>query len=419
MSPSNSSLIGKTILLVSTGSVKKKFILDRMKEIGLNIVAIDETIASWAKPYLSGEITFARGTALAEIVEKTASACASYNVDGAITFWEEEIPLLAHICKACGFTGNTVEAAMNTRDKFLMQEILKAHGEPHIPHQLLHTHEDLRTAMKTIGFPAVIKPLFGADSLSVIRVNDEREAERAYTYVLESFQHPYEKLYIYDRGVCVYQKFVDGQEFSVECCCQNGTVTVVGMHEKMLMSPPFFVETGDYLPPMVTDQVRSALETCAMGGLKALGVRDSLSHVEIKWTKRGPQIIEAASRMGGDYTYIATRVVYGADLVQAGCEIALGIPVSTHSARTEKYVTARYWIPNYSGVITEFSTDGLPSFPGVEAFDLSKRIGDTILVPPKGYENAGWIVVSGATPEEATERMSAVIAAADLRVRPL
>jgi biotin carboxylase len=274
-------------------------------------------------------------------------------------------------------------------------------------------------AIEKIGFPAVIKPLFGSDSLSVIRVNDIQEAEHAYAYVLESFQSPYEKLYKYERGNCVYQAYIDGKEFSVECCCQHGEITVVGMHEKMPMSPPFFVETGDYIPPRVTEEVRQALESCAIGGLKALGVQDSLAHVEVKWATRGPQIIEAASRMGGDYTYIATRIVYGADLVQAGCEIALGIPVTTHRNLTGKYVMGHYWIPQHSGVIKRFPTDSLSSLPGVEAFDITKNVGETILVPPDGYESAGWVIVSGTTYEEAECRLEHVVASTELSMRPL
>jgi carnosine synthase len=412
-------LKGKTILLVSTGSERKKFILERMRELGLRIVVLDDHLEPWASTLIDACILIPQGTPLEIVLKKVKNECLSHGVEGAITFWEEEIPLLAHICAACGFAGNSVETALRTRSKFLMQETFRKHRLPAIRECIVRNEEDLNRAMATIGFPAVLKPLFGSDSLSVIRVDNPPEARMAYDYVQENFTMPYEKLYQYERGEFVYQTFIAGTEFSVECYCQNGECRVAGIHEKTPMRPPFFVETGDYVPPRISDDQRCSLEGATIAGLRALGVTNSLAHVEVKWSPTGPQIIEAASRMGGDYTYHAVKTVHDFDLVRAGCEIALGIPVQERPTPPGKFLVAKYFIPQVSGVISRMgSVNLLHSLPGVKDFYIASKTGEAILVPPSGFDNVGWVTVEGNSLEDAERNLAHVFRTFPLHVRP-
>jgi biotin carboxylase len=419
MNGQSSILAGRTLLLVSTGSERKRFILERMKELGMRVVVLDDHLEAWAAPLADASLLLKKGTPLQTVIEKTCGFCRLHRVEGAITFWEEEVPLLSQICTVCGFIGNSPETALNTRSKYAMQELFRQQNLPAIRQHIVRGWKDLTEAISTIGFPAIIKPLFGSDSLSVIRVETTEEAQRAYAYARRSFTMPYEKLYQYAHGDFVYQEFIEGTEFSVECAIQNSQVHIAGIHQKDPMQPPFFVEMGDVIPPRIPESERRTLEECVINGLHALGVKDSLAHVEVKWTQRGPKIIEAASRMGGDYTYHCVRDAYGYDLIEAGCAIALGLPVQPTRAPLGKCLLGRYFIPQHSGTITQIGDALLlTSLPGVKECYLAAGQGDIISVPPDGFDNAGWVTVEGETFAMAQRNLDFVFRTFPFSVRP-
>lgn len=241
-----SNLSGKTILLVSIGSIKKRFILKLMHELGLRVVVLHDQRVEWAEEFVSDWVLASYGELSETVLKRIEQYCTSQQIklDGAITFWEEEVPLLAQICERFGLVGNSFQTALNTRSKFVMQELVRSHGQSDMRQHLLKSEADLEEAIRKVGFPAVMKPLYGADSLSVVYANSPEEARKVYKFVLESFTAPYEKIFRYERGHVVYQQYIPGVEFSLECYIQNGVPRVAGILQKDPMELPFFIETG-------------------------------------------------------------------------------------------------------------------------------------------------------------------------------
>jgi D-alanine-D-alanine ligase len=413
-------LQGKTLLVVNTGSFKKKFIFQRLKRLGLNLVVLNVQ-KNWAQTYVDYWIladTYQHGEALAA-VRTFLSENPKVVIDGAVTFWEDDIPLLARLCHEFKWKGNTLDAAFNTRDKFKMQEVFRVCGLPHIKSQLLKNKADVETAIEQIGFPAVIKPVFGSDSQYVVYVSDKEEARDAYQYVLKNCTPEYDPIYKYNKKLFVYQEFIEGHEFSLECFCQHGVPHITGIHEKTAMELPFFMETGDYIPPRVSPEQLEALHSATEAALIVLGVRDSLAHVEVKLTTNGPRVIEVASRLGGDYTYDAIVAVTGFDLIKAGAEVALGINAGNGVKSTGRYVMGKFFIPKNSGVITKIiGWDELRENKNVVSRFLAKQVGDSVLVPPDGYENIGWVLVDGDSYAEVEMAMTNIFSSVRIEVTP-
>lgn len=414
------SLAGNAILLVNTGSPSKRFILQRMKDLGLTVIVLhkesrlfDPLVDDWIVAD-----TYDHDKCVAAI----RAYCASHpdaGIRGAITFWEDDVPLLSRLCTEFCWKGNSLEASMLTRSKFDMHERLKSRGRPHIPQMLLHDFSDLREAVSTIGFPAIIKPKCGSDSQYVVYVNERCQAEEAYRYAYDNCTPEYDPIYHYNQREFVYQKFIEGQEFSVECFVQDGIPHAIGINEKTAMKLPFFMETGDYCPARVPASVRDDLLREAVEALRALGVQNCLAHVELKMSPSGPQVIEAASRMGGVYIYQHVLTVYGFDMIKAGCEIALGIPVSETIHAPQGCALSTFFIPSQSGVIAEMSDFlSLSHHPSVIDYYVSKGVGDSIMVPPEGYEVAGWVSFRGASFEEPESLMARTLADVRITVRP-
>lgn len=416
----NNHLHSQNILLVNTGSIKKKFILQEIKKLGLNIIALNKE-KNWAQSYIDYWIladNYNHQESIEAIKEFVANN-KKVKINGAITFWEDDIPILAKICKEFKFKGNTLETALNTRDKFRMQEVFKNTGQNYIRQKLLKSMSDLERAVSEVGLPAVIKPIFGSDSQFVVYISTQEEAREAYNYVFKNCTPEYDPIYKYNKKIFVYQEFVEGQEFSLECYCQHGVPHIIGIHEKTAMDLPFFMETGDYIPPRISEEEENILIKASEAALIVLGVRDSLAHVEIKLTKNGPKIIEIASRMGGDYTHENIWRVYNFNLIRAGCEIALGINITSQIKKAKKYVMGKFFIPRNSGVVTKISGfDEIKKHDQLVDYFLPKKVGDSVLVPADGYENMGWVVTDGVSYADAERAMSYIFEKVNIEVAP-
>lgn len=383
-----------------------------MKNLGLHIIAVNNEKNDWAEPFITEWIlTDMRDEQRVIDDIRNFLSLSKHPPEGAITFFEDDVPLLARICKEFGFTGNSPSTAVLTRDKYVMQERLRECGLHAIKQQLVRNEEDLTKAMEDIGYPSVMKPMKGCGSEFVIYVTSAEEAKKTYAYLKKNSLKEY--------GDFLYQEFIEGTEFSVECFCQNGAPNVAGIQEKTAMNLPYFIETGDIAPPRITPEQKQMLEEETRNSLIALGVRDSIAHVEIKWTKKGVQVIEIGSRIGGDDISTSTKTVYGFDLVTAGCEIALGLPVSEKVVKTDTCAVTKYFIPKRSGTIARMTGfEALSIHPNIVEVYLWKTVGDSVAVPPEGYEVPGWVTVKGESFSHCKHVMEEIMSSIKIEVRP-
>lgn len=383
-----------------------------MQSLGVRVVGLYDQILPWAHPYVVDWITPSKKESMEQILLRISEYMEhGHTIDGVITFCEEEVPLVATICEKFGFIGNSLQTAMNTRSKFLMQELFRKDGEHATNQYLLKSKEDLNPAIEKVGFPAVMKPVFGSDSQAVVFVNNREEAEKMYKHVTESFTFPDEGHFKYKKGDFVFQEYIPGIEFSLECYIQNGEPHVAGIHEKMPMEMPYFVETGEFVPPRISSEERETLENEAKAALVALGVQNSLAHVEMKLMPDGTaHIIEIASRMGGEYLHRTLKMAYGFDMVKAGLQIALGIPVTEVSTQIPESICAKVIIPKMHGVVKEMKGfDILKTHPNILEYGVSVKLGQHIRPPKRGLETVGYIIVKGENAVESERMMNEIM----------
>lgn len=396
-------LSGKTILFVNSGGKKKKFTLEAAKRLGCSVVLLNQDLDVPKKlvDYFIQADTYNHKEAI-EKVQLFMDENPDVFIDGALTFWEDDIPLLARICEHFAFIGNTYTAAINTRNKYEMRKRLKETGLGAPGYHLIQNLEDLEDAMDWIGFPAVLKPVWGADSQFVVLVKDPDEAKATYDYLLKNCNEQYDPIFKYNDNMFLYEEYVDGTEVSLECFSEFGIPHVIGINEKQPIKPPYFVEYGDIAPARLSQEVEYEVIKLAESSLIALGVQNSLSHIEIKITSSGPKIIEVASRMGGDDIYLNVKTVWGMDMVKLGLQIAMGVKVQIPKREARDCVICRYFIPEYSGIVTNIlGAREVRDMKGVLELNVTKDVGDAVLVPPEGYESMGWIVTKGRTYQEA------------------
>jgi D-alanine-D-alanine ligase len=412
----------KTILFVNSGGKKKHFTLEAAKRLGYKIVLLNAKNDSQklASHFIEAD-TYNHGECV-DRLQKFLEEHPRVKIDGGITFWEDDVPLLARLCREFKWTGNTPTAALQTRNKYRMRQRLEQTGLPTPSHHLVRTEGDLHEAIEDIGFPAVLKPVWGSDSEFVVRVDDSDDAERVFKYLRQNCTPDFNPIFHYNSGQFLYEEYIAGLEVSIECIVQYGIPHVCGIVEKLPAEEPYFVERGDIAPARLTEGGRAKAVKIAEASLIALGVENSLAHVELKLATDGPQLIDIASRMGGDYLCSWVKTIWDIDLIEAGLRIATDQMVDLEWVKYREpqcAIFGRYLIPERSGVITRQRgiAESVKKHP---VFDLkiTKEVGDTILVPPEGFEHMGWVVGKGKTYQEAEEQVNEFLRPVDIEVVP-
>lgn len=409
---------GKHIIFLNSGGKKKAFTIERAKKLGLSVILVNAKMdvnKNLVDHFIEAD-TFNHD----EVIEKLQlflKKNPTIHFDAAITFWEDDVPLLAKVCKAFKLMGNSYDTAVKTRNKFEMRKRLKDTGLGSPNFHLVKNSKDLKKAIENIGFPAVMKPVWGSDSEFVILVKNDEEAKNTLSYLLQNCTEHFNPIFKYNQSTFLFEEYMEGMEVSVEGYSQYGIPHVIGIHEKQPIKPPYFVEYGDIAPARLDEENETKVKKLAESALIAMGVQNSLSHIEIKITPEGPKIVEVASRMGGDDIYFNVKQIWGIDMIELGLTIALNQTVNFKPKTQLEKIICRYFIPESSGIVTKIENlQEIQKFKNVLKLVMNKDVGDAILVPPEGFQNAGWAIVKGKTYQEAETIMNKLTSKLEINI---
>jgi carnosine synthase len=210
---------------------------------------------------------------------------------------------------------------------------------------LLNSSADLELGGQTVGFPAVLKPISGAASLGVKRVNSQQELTEGYAEIMEELGG-----LVVSSGALVkndgsgngvaasntmdcsllLEQYLDGCEVDVDIVMSDGDWRYAAVTDNGPTLEPYFNETWAVCPSMMPSAQQKELKELAIGAVKCLGFRDGIFHVECKYTSHGVQLIEVNARMGGGQVRETNLRVWGVDLVEETLFSVVGIPSRPH-----------------------------------------------------------------------------------------
>jgi D-alanine-D-alanine ligase len=405
--PQNNKLEGRTLLLVNTGSVKKRFVLQRLKKLGIRLVVLNSE-KNWADPYVDKWI-LADTTRHAEAlraVQKFMEENSEMKIEGALTFWEDDVLLTSKITDKFGFIGIPYAVSSGIRNKHLFRNFCEEHDILTPQHRLLESEKDLDFVRKNFHFPLVIKPAYGSSSAFVVKVERPEDLAEEYDYVKNSLSESIESA-LADGRQLFAEEYIAGSEVDVDLLVQNGIIKAYSISDNSATREPFFIETYRMTPSNLPDDDQENIIATVEETLEKLGVHDGCIHFEAKVTKRGTVPIEANLRMGGDEMYSSVKKVWGIDLIEGAVKIALGIYIpKMKMTEAREYVMAKTFLADHSGVVVQLDIDPeLEKKDYLEDVKFFKKVGDTVMAPPEGYEYLGWMTVSGDNSAEAQDNM--------------
>ena len=394
----SNQLKGKNLLLVNTGSQKKKFIIQKFKKLGLNVIVLNKK-KNWAEPYADHWILhdMSDHEGSIEAVAEFIKTHPEIHLDGALTFWEDDVLLTAKIIDHFGFTGIPFESAKTIRNKYLFRQFCAENGLPTPKFKIISQPSDLDFIATNFDFPVVIKPAYGASSAFVTKVSNKEELVNAFNYIKEHIS-PNVESSLRDGLEIFVEEFIDGDEVDIDILVQNGKIKFSSMADNFDKSKgAFFVDNGQAIPSSLPASDQIKLTELAEEILERSGILNGCIHFEGKATRKGPLPLEINLRMGGDYVYSYVKGAWNVDLIEGAAKIALGIYIkSVKTTAPKKYIIGKDFQSDNSGVVVAWDVDDdLKKKSYFEDLYLYKKVGDQLLTPPAGYETLGWVTVSG------------------------
>jgi D-alanine-D-alanine ligase len=416
-SDSNRNLLaGKTVIIVNSAGANdplhsKKQFIRKVKNLGLKIIILSKE-ANTFQPYVDYCLTadtLDYGSALA-VLDNFLKNHTEIKPDGVITFLEDDVLLTSKIADKYKLIGTSYKVANHVRNKYAFREFCAVNNLPTVKTRELKNLRDLEEVSKTLNFPLVVKPAYGAASAFVVKVNNEEELRESYDYIKKDISPKVESAL--NDGLDVFvEEYIDGDEVDVDILIQNGKIKFSAISDNGKTKEPFFIETTRMTPSSLPPKNQAELLAMVDETLEKLGILNGCIHFEAKSTPHGPIPLEINLRLGGDEVYPSVKAAWHVDLIENNLKIACGIyiPKFEFPAGPYEYLIADTFSSDYSGIIVNLEIDdNLKRQSFVKEFQFEKKIGDSVLSPPDGYEYLGWILVSGSNPLDAHDNLREV-----------
>jgi hypothetical protein len=227
-----------------------------------------------------------------------------------------QVPL-AQVREALGIAGMDVETARNVRDKARMKTVLRAAGVPCARHQLVTGGPEALGFGEAVGFPLVAKPPAGAGAQATYRLDDMAALRSWLAAIPPSPEAP-----------GLLEEFLVGAEHTFDSVTIGDRTIWSSVSD--YLPPPLEVLRNPWiqwtvlLPRETTDAKYDPIWTVGPAALRALGVRDVLTHME--WFRRpdgSVAVSEVGARPPGAQISSMLGYVHDIDFYRAWCELML------------------------------------------------------------------------------------------------
>jgi hypothetical protein len=176
---------------------------------------------------------------------------------------------------------------------------------------------------------------------------------------------------------------------------------VVAVTEK-LVDEAHFAELGHAVPARLAPERREEIAAAVRRFLTTMGVTDGPSHTELRFSSRGPIVIESHNRLGGGHINELVEAAYGIDLMAYGAAWPLRLvdelteePVASAGACT------RFVLRDPGTVTAVGGVAEVAARPDVLVAQVSAKPGDTVRPLRDNWDRIGVVAVRAADTDAA------------------
>lgn len=323
-----------------------------------------------------------------------------------VSLTEECLLPAARLNERLGLGGNPVAAVALLKDKAEMRRRLAEAGLSPVAAEVVTGAAPTRDFMARVGGPVVLKPVSGAGSVQVFRLDSAAEADEVWARLTAGGQSP----------LMLVEEFLTGREISVEVFSHKSVHTVIATTDKTLTEN--FVEIGHTVPAALTDDELAAVSVMVTEFLDLVGLIEGPSHTELKLTPKGPRIIESHNRVGGGSLNDLVRLARGVDLAGLAVSVPLGLePVP--SPPLDRGAAVRFFRPA-PGVVRAVAGAAEAEQVGGARLHALAAVGHVVPELRSSLDRVnGHVIAAGSDAADAVRRCERVLALVRIETEPV
>ena len=415
--------MSRILLLATTTGYQTRAFGDAANRLGVELVFATDRCNMLEDPWWDGAIPIRFYDEQAS-VDAILEATRSRPIDGVLVVGDRPTVIAARVSEALGLPGHPPDAAAIARNKRLFRERLRDSGLPAPSFVVASLDADPRALVRSVSFPAVIKPVALSGSRGVMRVDDPaglRDAFERLRAMLRSAEILAERDPAHQ--VVLVEDFIRGRELALEGILHEGRLHLLTLFDKPdRLDGPFFEETIYITPSSEPTGVQDAVADAVRQAASTIGLRHGPIHAECRVTGSGVFVLEVAARPIGGLCARALR--FGAHQSAISLEELLlrhALGESPDGWRRESDASGVMMIPiPRRGVFRGVSgTDAASNVDGVESVEITAKIDQRLVPLPEGASYFGFIFARGSTPASVERALREAHACLEFTVDPL
>jgi biotin carboxylase len=308
-------------------------------------------------------------TGAAQLVEELRPR----RVDGVATFADDQLVRAAELAAGLGLRYTPPQAARTIRSKHHQRVALNGAGLARVEAVYVPDPRRPPAELARLARPVVVKPEYGAGSARTTFATTREAVDAALTAAAEpvvveeairSAPHPVDWL---------------GDYVSVDSVVANGQVRHVGICDR-LPSATGLREAGFVVPSALPEETQAGLRETAERAIAALGIDNTMTHIEIKLSADGAgTVVEANPRLGGYVTPLFERTE-GLVLPEVALAASCGRVSLGRRAAPDRVALAHVVLPPLDAeeLVDVPSSDELKALGSVWRVDRYRRPGDRV-----------------------------------------
>ncbi|WP_051505810.1 acetyl-CoA carboxylase biotin carboxylase subunit family protein [Mesorhizobium sp. WSM2561] len=316
------------------------------------------------------------------LIQECSRLRATYDIAGITSAEEKVYAAVGKLCRHFDLPGPNPASVERCCDKFVQRQLLAQAGVP-IPAYCLATNAtDVESSAAEIGLPVILKPAVGVGSCGVRLCRNVDELAEHTTYLLGG-KHIWRS-----SPRILVEEFVQGPQYIPHLMGSE----VIGISAADFWPLPHFVYRGTTFPALLTAEEHERIVEVSLSCLRALDLGWGPMCIELRWTKRGPVVIEVNPRLGGGPQPV--QLAYGVDLVTEHMKLAIG--EEWNLRRRHSHVAAvRSLVPDRDGILDWIDGDRRAAVvPGVAEVKFFVKPNTPIVRKGDYRDSLGYVIAA-------------------------
>lgn len=368
---------GKNILVIGDAWQYIEFYL--IEKLHLNIILFQEFGKEENdKPKLYKELyylDFSNKTKYLNLAKKLHEI---YNFSCVVSYNDKGTIIACEISNLLGLPCNSSFAVNLVDNKGELRRFLKNNSLSNIEYFVVKKGE--KFTRKDI-FPCVAKPIDGLGSINVKLIKNYDDLQK---YLRDA------------KSDTILEEYLDGPEVSVE------TISFEGKHSILQITDKFtenFIEIGHAMPSQFSSNYE--LRQLILDFLDLINEENGPCHIEVKMTKKGPKIVEAHTRPGGDFIVLLLAEIFGVDVLCLPIQYFITNQIPSFSINNKGAGCVLYFNSNPGKIISIEGYEEVNKDPRVINYEINIKPGDVVKKFDSSFTRSGCIVVKGENVQDA------------------